>query len=433
MSVSRHFSLLLVCSVCFGGFVAIGCRTVPQERADKQTREWSTHWQVDSAVLAAREQQRPEVNYREELVPAYQLPELLIAKDGRAITTSSDWENTRRPEVLNLFAESVYGEVPDPPDSITFNLAALDTTALDGTSTMKQIDITVWKMNESLTIHLTLFLPNAARKPVPVFLLLNNRAPENMDPTRQVKSDFWPAEAVVGREYGIAGFQVSDLDPDHHEGFNNGIHGILDETRTGESWGTLAAWAWGASRAMDYFERDRDIDAARVAVIGHSRGGKTALWAGASDPRFGLVISNNSGAGGAALSRRRFGEKVARINSAFPHWFCENFKSYNDREDDLPVDQHMLLALIAPRPVYVASSNEDLWADPKGEYLSLYHAGEVYALYDLPVFTDSLPPGLDMPVQSGNMAYHIRSGKHDLTLFDWLQYMSVADRLGWRE
>jgi hypothetical protein len=270
---------------------------------------------------------------------------------------------------------------------------------------------------------------------VPTFLLICNRSPDNIDPTRQKKSEFWPAEEAMARGYGMAAFYNADVDPDDKTdtSFRDGIHALLDRgTRAADAWGTLAAWAWGASRCMDYLVTDKDVARDQVAVIGHSRGGKTALWAAAEDERFAMACSNDSGCGGAALSRRKVPgkETVAAINRGFPHWFNQNFKTYGGREDALPVDQHMLISLIAPRAVCVASASEDLWADPRGEFLSLVHARPVYQLFGKQALgrVNDLPP-IGESIHGDGAHYHLREGKHNLTLVDWTAYWDFADRM----
>ena len=192
----------------------------------------------------------------------------------------------------------------------------------------------------------------------------------------------------------------------------------------------VGAWAWGAMRIMDYFERDPDIDATKAGVVGHSRGGKASLWTGAQDNRWAITVSNDSGCGGAAISRRRFGETVKRINTNFPYWFTDNFNTYNDKEDALPLDQHMLISSIAPRAVYVASAVEDDWADPKGEFLSLKIGTRVYRdIYNIPVNLPAQLPGVNQPTHMPYVGHHIREGKHNLTSYDWTQFMDFADKL----
>ena len=387
-------------------------------------------WKPSPETSARLTRSRPEFNYYEEKVPEYTLPDLLADARGKKISSAKVWTKKRRPEVLEMFRTDVYGRMPETLYTKSFRVVNKDENVMEGAATLKEIDITIAEGSESLVIRLTLFTPNSEKKPVPVFLLIDNRGPQNTDPSRKVKSEFWPAEEVIARGYGIAVFSNADVDPDNYDEFKNGIHGMLDNGQRGDdSWGTIAAWAWGASRCMDYFETDSDIDKKKVAVVGHSRGGKTALWAGADDQRFSMVIANESGCGGAALARRKFGETIERINTAFPHWFCSDYKKYGGRENEMPFDMHMLLSLIAPRALYIDAASDDLWGDPKGCYLALYHAMPVFRLLKAgDAIPEEMPP-LNKQVISGMAGFHIRDGAHDMLLKDWNLFMDFADRV----
>ena len=387
-------------------------------------------WKALPETVAKLSKSQPDFNYYEEKVPAFTLPDLLITSSGRKVTTVKEWMKVRRPEVLELFRENIFGRVPETPYTKSYKIVNEDNNAMNGAATLKQVDITINSEGKSLIIHLIMFVPNKVKKPVPAFLMIDIRGPENNDPTRKIKSEFWPAEEIIARGYAISVFSNSDVDPDNFDEFRNGIHGILDMgVRKPDAWGSLAAWAWGASRCMDYFETDKDINKKKVAIVGHSRGGKTALWAGAEDQRFSLVIANESGAGGAALARRRYGETVARINSAFPHWFCSNYKKFAGNENVMPVDMHMLLALIAPRALYIDCASDDLWGDPKGCYLALYNALPVFQIFDKASMIPDIMPPLNKQAIEGKVGFHIRDGAHNMLLQDWKCFMDFADNV----
>ncbi len=358
------------------------------------------------------------------------LPPLFRDRAGREVTTAEDW-SARRAEILQTFRTEVYGEVPSTAElKIDFRMIAEDPLAMEGRATLKQVQIHLRTPRGEQAISLVVFIPNAAEKPAPGFIFICNREASLIDPKRQVKSPFWPAEEIVERGYAALAFQVNEVAPDEAQPlWDAGVHRLLDpQPRTGTTWGTIAAWAWAASRVLDYCELDPALDAKRMAVIGHSRGGKTALWAGAEDPRFALVISNNSGCTGAALARRKQGERVRQINDRFPHWFCDHYKHYNDQEEKLPVDQHQLLALIAPRLLYVASASDDAWADPEGEFLACVAAAPAWKLFGQTGLSETSQPAAESPLHDGRVGYHLRKGKHDLTSADWQRFMDFADR-----
>lgn len=399
-----------------------------------------------------------EVNYDESKVPQYTLPDPLVLANGQRVTDAQTWREKRRPEILEMFRRLMYGRSPGRPETMAFSVRSVDEGALGGLATRKEVTIIPSGGEEGPRLNLLVYLPNARERPVPLFVGLNFYGNQSIHPdpgislceswlpnneefgvedhraterSRGVRASRWPVEMILGHGYGLATMYYGDIDPDFDDGFKNGVHPLFyreGQTRPDpDQWGAIGAWAWGLSRAMDYFETDSDVDERAIAVLGHSRLGKTALWAGAEDERFGIVISNDSGCGGAALSRRRFGETLEIINKACPHWFCGNFHQFSGREDDLPFDQHMLVALIAPRPCYVASAEEDLWADPRGEFLSVKHADPVYRLLGTEGFPAEDMPLVNRPVY-GTLGYHIRTGEHDVKNFDWQCFLDFADK-----
>ena len=372
-------------------------------------------------------QQLSEPNYDEGKVVTYSLPEILRTNNNLVVKTKSMWENQRRPEILKLFENNVYGKMPRLYDSLSFTIINNNKNALNGHAQLKEVDIKIFRNNQSVVIHVILFIPKSTI-PAPVFLFINNRGKENTDPTRKNKSEFWPAEMVIDSGYAMATFHVDDLAPDNKDSFMNGVLRLYPEqVSANNGMRAIGAWAWGASRVMDYLQAESEVDGKKVAVAGHSRGGKAALWAAAQDKRFAMCISNCSGNSGAALSRRRFGETVAKINTSFPHWFTPNYKKFNNNEQALPIDQHMLVSLIAPRPLYATNASKDLWADPTGTFLSLKHAEKVYALYGLKSSLPSKPPAINHPLHMLPLAYHNRAGIHNLTIYDWKNFVDFAN------
>ncbi|MCO5236045.1 MAG: hypothetical protein M9933_07215 [Chitinophagaceae bacterium] len=410
---------------------------------------------ITISSLASRAQTPPATNYDETQVPSYILPDPLISTIGKPITTGKEWEAHQRPHILILFTDYVYGKVPGKPAGLHFKVTESDANALNGKATRKQVTIYFAEGDDAPFMDVLLYLPKT-NHPVTVFTGLNfngnhtiasDRAikparffkkkadqtsltdAEAIEASRGSSASRWPLEEIIGKGYGIATAHYYDLEPDHKDGWKTGIRTTMKDRLhiSPEEWSAIGAWAWGLSRIEDYLETDPAVDAKKTILIGHSRLGKTSLWAGANDPRFAIVISNDSGEGGAALSRRIFGETIRNLNTSFPHWFIARYKHYNDHPEMLPVDQHMLLSLIAPRPLYVASAEDDKWADPKGEFLSAKAAGPVYRLYKLKGLTVKEMPPVNTPV-GATIGYHIRTGKHDINLYDWQQYLLFAER-----
>jgi len=392
--------------------------------------------------------------YDEADVPAYDLPDPLVFENGEKVSSAADWEK-RRAEIMALFEKHVYGKtVLGRPEGMRFETTKGPIPFLGGKATLSEIRIH-FTSREGPFLDLLLIKPKEIPADgVPTFVALNFRGNHTIDPSPEItlnqnwvtdsskdrklgvveknratekargfRGTRWPVEKIIDGGAALATFYYGDADPDFHDEFENGIH-QLTGVPAADEWGSIGSWAWATSRVRDFLETDENVDQNRVAVFGHSRLGKTALWAGAQDERFALVISNNSGCGGAALSRRRFGERVSRINNSFPHWFCKNFRNYNEKESELPVDQHMLIALSAPRMVYVASAEGDRWADPKGEFLSVMHASPVFELLGKTGISSEKQPANHEPV-GGTVRYHVREGAHDVTGYDWEQYLKA--------
>jgi hypothetical protein len=396
-----------------------------------------------------------QTNFDENLVPQFTIPDPLTTFGGKSIHTAEDWIDIRRPELLQFFTEQVYGGVPKEIALASATLLEQDDNALRDKALRRQIGLVFKEGHKSLNVTLLLYLPKAIPN-VPIFLgynfygnhtvthdpavLISSAwANNNVDlgitnnnltaASRGANAHRWPIEKIIDAGYGLATLYYGEVDPDKND-FSDGVHAFSyppgQYAPKDNEWGSIAAWAWGMRKVLDFLEKNDGTTNSKIIAFGHSRLGKAALWAGANDERFDAVISNNSGCGGAALSKRKFGETIAAINSNFPHWFCKNFKQYNNNEEALDVDQHQLLALIAPRPLYVASAVEDQWADPKGEFLSTYYAGQVYGLFGKTGISSPEMPKNNVPLHN-TVAYHIRTGKHDVTDYDWEQYLKWAD------
>ena len=390
------------------------------------------------------------VNYDESKVPNYVLPDLLTCIDGTIVSSTEIWEEKRRPELLEYFFSQEYGYTPQGDVEVSYNVVAHNPSALDGLATAQQVMFTFSGQGKEVKALALVYIPNNRTETVPVFIGYNFQGNHNTtaeewvlyspyfegladreDPIlgRGAQVGRWPVKTIVSRGYAVVTMCYHDIYPDNKNGESQSILALLPKTDdSGSRWQALGAWAWGSSRIADWVEKQSWANKEQLCVIGHSRQGKAAIWAGVQDERFKVVISNNSGCGGAALSKREYGETISSITSSFPHWFCENFSKYSDNEQRLPFDQHELLALVAPRHIYVASAEGDQWADPKGEYLSAFHASPVYELYGMKGLPSEEMPEVQSPIMN-DIGYHIRSGSHDITSYDWGCYLDYCDKV----
>ena len=399
--------------------------------------------------LLAFAQSKREVNYDESNIPAYVLPDVLRCEDGRRVTTAKEWEKRRRPELLKMLSEQEYGVTPRGKVKTSYEVLTERPLALGGKATMREVMMTFGVGVNEVKALMAVYVPNQRKGRVPVFIAYNfqgNRYvtgdttllpsphmlrplhPHDNLPGWRTAIEPFPVENIIDRGYALVTLLYEDICPDYPEGASRSVASLFPAEESGTAWQAIGAWAWGSSRVADWVCRQPWVNRKQLIVIGHSRQGKAALWAGAQDERFQVVISNNSGCGGAALSKRQFGETVGIINGSFPHWFCRNFRNYNDKEQNLPFDQHELVALVAPRHAYVASASEDRWADQKGEYLAAYYASPVWALYGMNGLSSAEMPPVGQQVMT-DIGYHMRPGKHSLAPYDWQRYMDFCDKV----
>lgn len=388
-------------------------------------------------------------NYDEAKVGDYVLPDPLVCNDGSRVTNSETWFNKRRPEILEAYRAEIFGRSSAAGTNVAFNVWEVSTNALGGTATRKQIEINFSGTSNGPVAHLLLYTP-AGKVSAPTFLCLQFNGNHTVvddpavaifpvwnsqtgalalpkNPVRGESARNWKIAETLARGYGIAFIDYHEIEPDltGGAGFKFGVHKNFPPPAA-DGWGAIGAWAWGASRALDYLATDKAVDAQRVILFGHSRLGKTVLWAGAQDTRFAAVIANCSGEMGASLSRRDYGETVDDVAKHFPYWMCGNFQKYSNHWSNLPVDAHSLISLIAPRPLFLNSGSEDRWGDPQGEFLAARAATPVYELLGKIGISETNFPPLDHALQR-DLSFNCHTGKHDVLPTDWDNFLNFAD------
>lgn len=392
-----------------------------------------------------------KINLEEDKVPVREIPSVLVKNDGGKVENAWEWMNIRRPEVLDFYTSNVFGEFPPRPEEIKREVVSFRDDALDGKAFRKEIKITFSQGGNSRSMLMLIYIPKDAKEKVPLFLGLNfkgnhtttseddvietgrDTAGKLVEEKRGCQAQRWEFANAVSRGFAVGTCCYHDIFPDFptDEAWQKSIYGLFysdASAKLNDRHTAIGAWAWGLSRMLDALEGEELIDCSRAGVTGHSRLGKTALWVGANDQRFKIVVSNDSGHGGATLFKRCLGESIGIMNMVFPHWFVADFKKYGDKDADLEFDQNFLLSLIAPRALCIGSATEDLWADPKGEFLAGVYASEVYRLFGVKGMPSDIHPAADVNL-TGEISYHMRTGDHNILLQDWNHYLDVAEKL----
>ena len=372
-------------------------------------------------------------NYDEAKVPPYTLPDPLVMANGARVADADAWRTRRRPEILRMYETEIYGRIPAGAPKMTWEVAETNPAAKGNTATMRRVVGRIGAAADAPRVNMMVYTPSQAKGAVPLILLVNfgGGPPVEGRPTGTQFNDPPVAADILARGWGYAMVGYQDIQPDRLNTFNQGVIGVTSgagQLPKADEWGAIGAWAWGVSRIIDYFETDKSVDAKKIAVYGHSRIGKTALWASALDERIAAVYASCSGEMGASLARRDWGETVDDMAQNFPYWFAGNFQKYAGRWNDMPVDAHMVIALSAPRPVFITGGTTDQWADPVGEFLAGVAAGPVYRLLGKKdLGTAQLPP-LDTPLTAGEIGWHYHTGGHAATPADWTAFLNFVGK-----
>ena len=393
-------------------------------------------------------------NYDEDKVGTYVLPDPLVLANGQPVTNATTWFNLRRPEILELYRKFIYGRIPDSAPTAHFEVASIDPETMGGTAKIEHVVGHFGPGNAGPTVHLVIYLPAHATGPVPVLLHMNffgnpalpggpapvipaalaAQAAAPGRPARRLGGEAGPIADILARGYGYASFRYSEIEPDTKWGTPGRALGIRalalapGQTEPApDEWGTISAWSWGASRVLDYLQSDPAVDGQRVALIGHSRLGKTVIWTGARDPRFALVYSSCAGELGTSLARRDFGETVDDMAANFPWQFAGNIQQFPAHWNNLPVDTHMVIALNAPHPVFIGGGTTDQWSDPRGEFLAEVAAGPVYRLVGKADLGSS-DLRVEAPYITGDLGFHYHDGGHTISPSDWKVFLEFTDK-----